>query len=616
MPVAGSIKLDIVAQAQDKVRAVLRSTNAELARTQAALVALNGEGDREAAVADIVNKAQERRKEQRASERRALVEQERAHKANTSALGGFIDTAGGLDKVRSKFEQVGALVGWAGAIGAAVGAMIEFVKSLDQASDASQRVGQQVKEWGDLAEKARSIIDGLADARVAEPIREAAEFEAKRTEALQTHQRVQARIADVTEVIAEKTKAIAEADAARDNVFGSILNVGIKQRALDVERKKLIDEMLTLKEEEKQLALEIESSTRESTREATVLAAALGAALKGAADGASKAIEKPKKPRGGAGGGGGDKSAETIALEERVTLTQAASSLELAQIVYANELARIEREIAKHKLDAYQADLRRQLADSAMASAEESYLVNIAKAEAEAEAARTKAAEAAAAAQEKRQKDAVRQQATAEKAQRDRLAGLIRGVGNAAAQSTGLLGQFSEAFKSLTSLVESSTSIWEQYAQAQLTVGQAVAAQIGVTGQAVASGIESKKGQAIVEGGFEAAAAIASFASGDVPGGILHTAASVGFFALAGGQGGGTKTGAVSGGAGGSTSAASSRGGGGYFGAANDQPRDTRSVVIVQYSRGIVYGLGADVARAADDAALSLVGSGMQHRRY
>jgi hypothetical protein len=88
-------------------------------------------------------------------------------------------------------------------------------------------------------------------------------------------------------------------------------------------------------------------------------------------------------------------------------------------------------------------------------------------------------------------------------------------------------------FEAFTGAIGTTAQAWGDYAKGQGGVADAVAATSTVIGPAIASQIKGKREQAGVEALFEAAAAIASFATGNIQGGIAHTAAAVAFGAVA-----------------------------------------------------------------------------------
>tara|TARA_R110001599_G_scaffold19038_3_gene73473 strand:- start:5679 stop:8063 length:2385 start_codon:yes stop_codon:yes gene_type:complete len=121
---------------------------------------------------------------------------------------------------------------------------------------------------------------------------------------------------------------------------------------------------------------------------------------------------------------------------------------------------------------------------------------------------------------------------------------------------------------------------------------------ISAGGSAASAFVKQTKHKALIQGGFEAASSIASFATGNVIGGAGHAASAALFFALAGksAQGGkssgssGTKTGALSSGGGGSSGLSASG-------------KGSSVVVNVQgFALGSAKEMGAKMAQTIDQA--------------
>lgn len=170
-------------------------------------------------------------------------------------------------------------------------------------------------------------------------------------------------------------------------------------------------------------------------------------------------------------------------------------------------------------------------------------------------------------------------------------------LGASAARADKPLAMLDERLASLGTTIRDTASIWSSYARGQTALGDAISGTIGVIGQQVAQAISDRRAQALVEGGFETAASIASFASGNVPAGIGHAAAAASFFALAG-KGGGKSAGSSGASAPAQSNVVQGNFGGGGRSTSRGEWQPTQ--VVHHYGQGIVYGLGQDVARTQE----------------
>jgi hypothetical protein len=190
----------------------------------------------------------------------------------------------------------------------------------------------------------------------------------------------------------------------------------------------------------------------------------------------------------------------------------------------------------------------------------------------------------------------------------------IEALGDAATRADAPLAALSDRLEGLGSTIQETAQMWAAYAAGQKNLGAAISGTLGAIGSQVAQAISDRKAQAIVEGLFQSASAIAAYATGNIPAGIGHTAAAAAFFGLAGAGGG--KSSAPSGANNAASSSNDNRmrgpasGGGGRSGPAQVVTN------IIQYGNGVVYGMGHEVAKAGAQANDSLRGSGMYRRRY
>lgn len=210
-------------------------------------------------------------------------------------------------------------------------------------------------------------------------------------------------------------------------------------------------------------------------------------------------------------------------------------------------------------------------------------------------------------------KEADRKRRDDEKARLEERAAAIERLGEVATKAEGPLAALDSRLAGLGSTVRETAALWARYEKGQENLGAAIAGTLGQVGAQVAQAIEDRRGQAIVEGGFNAAAAIAAFAGGNVAAGIGYSKAALAFFALAGKGGAGAGSG---GGGGGSapapapatTDRSRAFGGGGGGGRVTN--------IIQQFGNGVVFGMAADVGKASAQAVDTLRGSGMYRRRF
>lgn len=167
--------------------------------------------------------------------------------------------------------------------------------------------------------------------------------------------------------------------------------------------------------------------------------------------------------------------------------------------------------------------------------------------------------------------------------------------------------------------VQQSTAAWVEFAAANQSgsgdIVKAVSATAGAIGAAAASFIEDTRLQAGIMAAFEAAQAIASFASYDYVAGAAHSAAAVAFTAIAAGAGGSkasVPTAAAGGGGGRSNVTRGSFGGP----TAGDDGFGGGPVVVNFTNPGLVLGTPQEVGRAAAQAAQSMRGTGTDRRRF
>ncbi len=168
----------------------------------------------------------------------------------------------------------------------------------------------------------------------------------------------------------------------------------------------------------------------------------------------------------------------------------------------------------------------------------------------------------------------------------------------------GGIGSIGESLSTVSDAVGRSSGVWAQYADSQINVGDAVGSTIGVLNDAAGSFIEDEQAKAAVASAFQVASSIASFATGDIAGGIAHAAAATAFAAVAAGAGGGGAAATAGGSGGASAGASGDRDQQGGFGDSGGRQ------VIIQFGSGVILGSAAAVGSAIKQAEYANRGTG------
>lgn len=689
MPVAGSIKLDLIADSQDRATATLRAVQGELKKTEDRIRSASAAGKEDGDISDILARGSEKSRSALRSEvdarEAAAATRRKAVQAAREAAGATAEEVGALGKLKSGVEgtsrgmeflnKVVGIAGFAGAAVAAVGGIIELVGGLNSYQDVLEPIKATQERFNELLadfEKRGRDLDlnllGDDERKIAEA---GDDLEKLKTLYLEFHQEASAR--DSVALNLSTRIAKAQEDMARDRERGMLTasseqiisaNILEIQRELnplvaDLARTRAAEEkalrliadaqeranwpLQTAKNMARDLSSSLESASKFADGVGSALAKSLGniswnplkaLGLDQSSEEAGKEIEKKEKERlakleaarnrGAAAGESAKKKAEREAKEladketgirrevellefeaqyedehQRKMAGLALESYRLEADLSAKRIARSTYELMRRKLD-----LQAQLELSAE-------VVRVGEAEAKAEEKKKdsieKAAKAAKDAKSKSDKDAADAL--------ERRAKGIEKIGDYARDADAPLQALSGRLGGLAQSVDETAGIWANYERGQESLGDAVSGTLGSIGSAVAGAISDKKAQAAVEGGFESAASIASFASGNIPAGIGHAAAAAAFFGVAAGGGASASSGAGGGGAGRSTGSNVIQG---NFGQrqVSSQQADTRVSVVHHYGEGIVYGLGADVAKTASGTADSLRWTGMHRRRF
>lgn len=612
MTTMADVRLDVHMQAEERATAALKAVQSELRKTEQQIQSGAIAAKREWEVDQLLIAAKDRKRQKLADERREHIQATRAAAESNTVGHAANERLKSAAAFQEKFNKVLGLAGFVGAGVAAAAALGELIVKF---SDYGSKI-EAIKATQESFNRLLAEVQGKAEAfdlgKLTQEQRTQAELVKQRNAEQDKARELDAEIEKRRVAILANDREIA---AKRADEFGvRILNEAMI-RQLEDERRKLLSEqddatkaqainwerINTLTQQAdptyRRIAETIERQLRAQTSIAKGYAEAV--ALVDQLERKTQAdFEAQQRTRQAAGAAYADRirSLERQLALERVAGEYAKEQVERAQIledIEARRLTRREGELrlrlleerSKERLDAR---LREQVEDEEKRSKRDSRT-----------SARTERADA---------KD--RAQLLEEQADR------VRRIGTYAQTATPALNMLSEGLGGVSEAIASAAESWAKYEAGQQSLGSAIASTLGITGAGVAQAIGDKGTQALIEGGFEQAAAIASFASGNVGAGIGHQAAALAFFGVAAdaGVGGSKSGGGARGGASssGSRPASSPQSGGT---SSSSRRRDEREMLVVQFGRGIVYGLGSDVAQAAAGASDSLRGTGMHRRR-
>lgn len=690
MPVAGAVKLDIIADSQDRASAVLRQVQGELKRTEDRIRATSAAAREDVDISEILArgsgkarqelKAEVDMREAAAQKRRELVRAARegvdATNAEGNALVGLKGKIEAASRAKELLNKVLGLTGFITIAAGAVSGIVALIESLDdykatlkEVEGNQERFNELVGKLSDFAREneLRLLTDEQRD------LKKATEDSVKLVDDFVELQQKQL-VAEGALAQAVQRRAgyerLLTGNRAQDWFLLS------QMRDLDAEIAKLERDVSSSKDAQAKSAEAIKAAVNGATpayreqlamvREMVELQAKVAGPKKtemeaavAAIDLAKKAAEEGKK-KGEQDEKAGAKAGARFAERERelsreVAILRAATSVDeqrlrtsfLREDVEARRVGKVEaelilqkqqleqeREIAKFNADVAASNEAARKENEQRADRKAGLLDELALARARTDAKRDEIALANRLAQIERDRKAGRLDdeeagtsasiARAEAARRseeksieERAKGIER-IGRAAQIAAPALGQLSGRLSGLAGAVDEVAKTWATFERGQVSLGDAVSGTLGILGHAIAQSISDKRVQAGVEGAFESAASIASFAAGNVPAGIGHATAAAAFFAVAAGAGGASQ-GAASGGA------AAGGGGGATVTPTSDAPSyrrqsswqdDRRELIIVQAREGIIYGLSSDVARVASGTARSLRGTGMERRGF
>lgn len=690
MPVAGAVKLDIIADSQDRASAVLRQVQTELKRTEDRIRATSAAAKEDVDISDILArgsgkarqelKAEVDLREQAAAKRRELVRAAREGVAATesegAALGGLKNRIESAARAKEFLNKTLGLAGFIGIAAGAVSGIVSLIESLDDYK-------ATLKEVEGNQERFNELVGKLSDFARENELRLLTDEQRDLKKAIEDSGKAVEDFVELQQKQAVAEGALAQAVQRRAG-FERLLtgnramdwDVLSQMRGLDEEIAKLERDVSSSKDAQAKSAEAIKAAVLGATpayreqlamvREMVGLQAKIAGPKKSEMEAAVAAIDLAKKAAAEAdkkadkdeeaGRKAGSRFAEREReLEREVALLRAGSEVEADRLraawlqddAVARRVSRREveltiqkqqlehdREMAKFNADVAASNDAARKANSERADRKSALLDELSLARARTDEQRTEIALSNRLAQIERDRRAGRidseeastsaaiaraeaSRRAEEKSLEERAKGIER-VGRAAQIAAPAIGQLSGRLSGLAGAVDEVAKTWATFERGQVSLGDAVSGTLGILGHAIAQSISDKRTQAGVEGGFEAAASIASFAAGNVPAGIGHAAAAAAFFAVAAGAGGASQGGGASAGG------ASASGGGSNATPITDAPirrqsswqDDRRELIIVQAREGIVYGLSSDVARVASGTARSLRGSGMERRGF
>jgi len=193
----------------------------------------------------------------------------------------------------------------------------------------------------------------------------------------------------------------------------------------------------------------------------------------------------------------------------------------------------------------------------------------------------------------------------AERIERSDLAQHFRDVSSVMAATSSQMSQLGSELAPITQAAGAAATTWGDYADGQVSVGEAAASTAGALGVAAQSFLEDERAKAAIAMAMEIAHSVAAFASQNYVKGAMHIVSAGLFGAVAAGAGS-----AAGGGGGASTAAATSATGAGGDASSGGFDTDGSRTVIVQFSSGVILGHPQAVAAAVQQAAHSSRGTG------
>ena len=576
---AAGFALDITSSAQDRAVPVLKTVRKEVDATTAAIEAAKKASADEAAVQQIFIRGQVAKRQALADANRERVLAARADRENATLTNAAADRLKSATKVQQTFNQVLGLGGFVGVIGAAAAGFVEFINEATGYQEGIRKAeaisADFVARLKEMKEANLAFAASTAGQSAQQQLDAAVKLgEAQSKQGILVSERVTKEQA-LKELFEEQNQIL---EIQRDNGFiGATLADRLKETREKIRNTGYeINQSLDAEKANMTTVSDLAYRAGPAFRGMAAYARELPASFALAAGNLTSLIElalklgkEAPKPKGGDGG-----AARIRGLERELELARASNDNERDAI----SADAVRDDFFHKRISLREAELR-------IAIIQERTEDRIQKAAAETEKTRAKAivetdnlikslSDKASAREDKRREEMPQEELNARVAKFQQWGDAARYAAAGLDAVSGGLGGLANAFGSIS-------DIWGKFDAANDKVGSGVAATLGVLGQGIASAIKSKRVQAGVEGAFEEAAAIASFAAGDIPQGIGHQAAAAAFFAVAAGAGGGGRRSSAGGASAGSSGGGARDGhghrvaGGDYGGAYNGPPNIT-----------------------------------------
>lgn len=665
-------RLDIVATGQDKVSAVLRQVNAQLSATAEKLREAKQAGADGPDVEDLFTRSRDRRMKAAAEERRAIVLSTRAEKEAAAAKRESLslsdkvtDRLKPATKAQEAFNKTLGLAGFLGIVTGALAGIADLIESWSSYGQAMEDVKRTQAEFDALLEKVAGQVRTKELERMTELERAiflAKEESNKAADDYVQLQQEALKREDALRANAERQRDVQEQLAKWGGVHKGYAD---ELRRLTAEGNQLSREKAQAEELIAKFAALATDAAKAATPEYQKHVLLLRDVAKEHANvladiDASKADQRPfferwkapdQKPKGG---GGGNRIQE---LERELLLAEAASevdkqALEREFLIADMRKGRVSEREGELRLMIMQANQERELAEfnaglarevaenreraaregqkeqeriitlrdevALMAAKNEQERIGLrlkqelaeiqraqARGDVSPEVAALQVAKARTAA-EKELNDILR----------ERQVKAIEGTGGAIQKTIEDIAQYEGRLGALGGAVGDMTKVFALFEEGQASTKDAVLSGIGAFGKAAAGFGKGKKEQAWILGAFHQIEALASLAYLDFAGFARHQAVAVAAFAFAGKGGGRGGGGGSRGGGGGAQQGSSSASGSGGGSISGQLGADKREVIMVAFPNGVVYGMGSEVAKAGEQAATALDGTGMQRRRF
>ena len=660
------VALRVVSEMQDRASSTLKSFRGEVDRNTESLRKMQKEARTNAEVESLFIRNKQEKLAALAEERRKIVTAAREAAAEES--GGFDKVKGAVEEASKAKEGLNKVMGLAGFIGIATGVVSSIVNIVDELTGYNAAIKDAKAQQEGFNEALAKVATSNRNAQVEsisdtwKDVAKAQDEVLEKSEAYLKNQQMrdaaEGGILQANDKIAAAKKRIADLEARGAGITMETIALAKQVDELEQNRATWQNQVVLSKQLEPGLLEQIKDAQDRANvplQAAKMMSADLNASLASAekfaggvgdalakafakaewnpfkaetSDEARKRMEAEQKKaaaereaaakRGASNAAARKQREQDLAdqVEKARAGFEAESDYERKLSNIAIDRSIIEREYRAKKLSDTERQLKLQMTDLELMTAirEENERVAAAETKTREEAEQT--AQKRIAERRKQSEEKLKEAKEARTKDLDARAKSIEGLGEAAARADAPLAALSGRLAGLGSTIRETAGIWASYTRGQTALGDAIAGTIGTIGAQVAQAISDRRAQALVEGGFESAASIASFASGNIPAGIGHASAAASFFALAA-QGGG-KGAAAGGGSGRGAGNAQSNVIQGNFGQrqVSSRQEDQRIQVIHHYGQGIIFGLGADVARAGANADRSLNGTGMQNTGY